>query len=102
MEMKILAQQLGISHQMANRYKRRGMPCSSLAAAQAWRKKNIDPFRSKSGRIDGNTGKRYGSGKNILDDSLIADSITETLTSIVPRLWFGQIGWLGVLLEITG
>lgn len=58
MEMKILAQQLGISHQMANRHKRRGMPCESLEAAQAWIKANINPFRSKAGRICGNTGMK--------------------------------------------
>lgn len=58
MEMKILAQQMGISHQMANRYKRRGMPCESLEAAQIWIKANINPFRSKAGRICGNSGMK--------------------------------------------
>ena len=51
MEMRILAQQLGISHQMTNRYKAKGMPTDSLESALTWRKKNIDPFRSKAGRI---------------------------------------------------
>jgi len=60
METKELAKQLGISHQMANRYKMKGMPTDSLESAIAWRKSNVDPFRSKSGRISGNTGVRRG------------------------------------------
>ena len=58
METKLLAQQLGISHQMANRYRRRGMPVNSLEAAQTWIKSNINPFRSKTGRIGGNSGMK--------------------------------------------
>lgn len=101
MEMKLLAQQIGISHQMANRYKRQGMPTDSLESAIAWREANIDPFRSKTGRIGGNTGKRYGASKTGNDD-LISRSIKFTLTDIVPRLWFGQIGWLGAALRDHG
>ncbi len=63
METKILAQQLGISHQMANCYKAKGMPTDSLESATAWRKSNIDPFRSKTGRIGGNTGAKSRHGK---------------------------------------
>lgn len=59
---KELAKQLGISHQMANRYKAKGMPTDSLEAAIAWRKSNVDPFRSKSGRIGGNSGVKHGKG----------------------------------------
>ncbi len=58
MQTKELAKQLGISHQMANRYKAKGMPTDSLAAAIAWRKRNIHPFQSKTGRIGGNQGVR--------------------------------------------
>ncbi len=111
MEMKILAQQLGISHQMANRLKRQGMDCSSLAAAQAWRKANIDPFRSKTGRIGGgNTGKKY-QPKQSKEDASAPDEIytaeeingvKKALTKIIPGLWFGQIGWLGTALRERG
>ncbi len=61
MEMKLLAQQLGISHQMANRYRRRGMPNDSLEVAKTWIKSNINPFRSKTGRIGGNSGMKPNS-----------------------------------------
>ena len=57
METKELAKQLGISHQMANRCKAKGMPKNSLKDALAWRKINVHPFQSKTGRIGGgNTG----------------------------------------------
>lgn len=104
MEMKQLAELIGISHQMANRYKAKGMPTDSLEAAIAWRKSNVAPFRSKSGRIDGNTGLKLGAveKKEISSDTLITNSITETLTNIVPHLWFGQIGWLGAALRDHG
>ena len=44
---------------MVYKLAKRGMPTSNLEAAAAWRKANIDPFRSKSGRIGGNSGTRY-------------------------------------------
>lgn len=59
METKELAKQLGISHQMTNRYKARGMPVNNLEAAIAWRNRSVDSFRSKTGRIGGNTGIKY-------------------------------------------
>jgi len=52
-----LAQQLDISRQMVNKLRKRGMPVDSLAAAQRWRKQNINPFTTKDNRIDGNPGK---------------------------------------------
>ena len=104
MQTKELAKQLGISHQMANRYKAKGMPTDSLEAAIAWRKRNIHPFQSKTGRIGGNSGKRTETGRNNIstNDTLITNSIIETLTNIVPRLWYGQIGWLGGALRDHG
>ena len=111
MEMKILAQQLGISHQMANRLKRQGMDCSSLDAAKAWRKANIDPFRSKTGRIGGgNTGKKYQSAK-VNETALEADRVysgverkilEETLSSILPNLYFERVDWLAAALKEVG
>ncbi len=96
MEMKILAQQLGISYQMANRLKRRGMDCTSLESAKAWRRANIDPFRSKTGRIGGgNTGKKY-QPVQVKEKQLDNASISWALTRIVPDLWFSQIQRLGV------
>ncbi|SDX62221.1 hypothetical protein [Nitrosomonas oligotropha] len=42
MESKELAKLLGISHQMCNRLKKRGMPTNSLQNALEWRKRNLD------------------------------------------------------------
>lgn len=104
METKELAKQLGISHQMTNRYKVKGMPTHSVEAAKAWRNSHIDPFRSKSGRIDGNPGTPLGKTKkkDTYANTLITNSITHTLTHIIPNLWFGQIGWLGGALRDHG
>ena len=108
MEMRILAQQLGISHQMTNRYKAKGMPTDSLESALTWRKKNIDPFRSKAGRIGGgNTGIRRGAANKTKTikpakehPNLDSDTVNHALTHIVPNIWFAQIGRLGrALLE---
>jgi len=52
-----IAEQLDISRQMVNKLRKRGMPVDSLAAAQRWRKKNLNPFTTKNNRIDGNPGK---------------------------------------------
>ena len=49
-----LAEKLGISQQMCNRLKKRGMPCDSLQSAIEWRKRNLDTTQTKSWRIDGN------------------------------------------------
>lgn len=53
-----LADKLGISAQMCNRLKKRGMPSDSLQSAIEWRKRNLDPTQTKSWRIDGNQGIR--------------------------------------------
>lgn len=53
-----LATQLGISNQMCNRLKRRGMPSDSLQNAIEWRKRNLDTTQIKSWRIDGNRGMK--------------------------------------------
>ncbi len=65
METKELAKQLGISHQLGNRYRRQGMPTDSLESAIAWRKANINPFRSKTGRINGNRGRKPTSTETV-------------------------------------
>ena len=51
-----LAHGLGISRQMVYKLMKEGMPTDSLEAARAWRKRNINLFMSKDGRIDGNSG----------------------------------------------
>ena len=83
------------------------MPVCSLEAAIAWRKNNVDPFRSKTGRIGGNAGVKFQPiqiNKNSADMDRAYNKaeikiIEETLTRIVPRLWFGQLGWLGTALR---
>ncbi|PTQ65147.1 hypothetical protein C8R26_1572 [Nitrosomonas oligotropha] len=51
-----LAEKLGISPQMCNRLKKRGMPCNSLQGAIEWRKRNLDATQTKNWRVDGNQG----------------------------------------------
>lgn len=77
MEMKELAKQLGISHQLANRYKAKGMDTDSLEAAIAWRKSNVDSHRSKTGRIGGNKGVKFQPAKVNENESDIGDMIQQ-------------------------
>ena len=56
-----IAEQLGISRQMVNKLRKRGMPVDSLAAAIEWRKRNLNPITTKEGRLGGNTGFESGS-----------------------------------------
>lgn len=60
--MKIIdiAQHLGISSQMAYRHIARDKPTNSLDTAKEWRSKNLDIIQTKSWRIDGNPGLRFG------------------------------------------
>lgn len=64
METKILAKQLGISHQLCNRLKKRGMPTDSLEVAIQWRRMNLDTTNTKEWRIDGNTGLKRSNENN--------------------------------------
>lgn len=104
METKELAKQLGISHQMANRYKAKGMPTDTLSSAIEWRRRNVHPFQSKTGRMGGNSVVKQTAMKReeTARETLIGNSITHTLTHIIPNLWFGQIGWLGAALRDHG
>lgn len=47
-----LANMLGIAKSAVSAQVRRGMPTTSLEAAQAWRRDNIDPARKKGARLD--------------------------------------------------
>ena len=47
-----LADLLGISKSVVSAQVARGMPTSTLEDAQAWRKRNLDPARSKGQRFD--------------------------------------------------
>jgi len=57
MTKKELAKKLGISRQMLYKLVDLGMPLD-LQAATEWRSKNLDFFKTKAGRIDGNSGGR--------------------------------------------
>ncbi len=57
MQTKELSKLLGISHQLCNRHKKRGMPCDSLASAKKWRESNLDITRTQLWRADSNSGK---------------------------------------------
>jgi len=67
METKELCKLLGISHQLCNRHKKRGMPCDSLATAKKWRESNLDITRTKSWRADSNPGKSSNETQAIYD-----------------------------------
>jgi hypothetical protein len=62
MKIKDLAYALGISEAMVYRHMEKGMPTASIELAEKWRAKRLDPMRTKSGRSDGNTGKRAEGG----------------------------------------
>ncbi len=62
METKQIAPLLGISIQMVNKLKRRGMPTDSLESAIEWRRQNLDVTQTRSWRIDGNSGRNVNSG----------------------------------------
>ena len=99
-----LAAGLGISTQMTNRLIKQGMP-RDLDLAIAWRKSNIDPFRSKTGRAGGNSGKPYKVNKTVPAEVYNAEEVsgvTKALREIIPNLWFSQIGWLGIALREQG
>ena len=51
MKLKDLAYALGISPSMVSRLAKRGMPVTSIADAEKWRKKNIDPSYMKQNRV---------------------------------------------------
>jgi len=103
METKQIAPLLGISIQMVNKLKRRGMPCDSLESAIEWRRQNLDVTQTKNWRIDGNNSrKRVVVEKESGDTELIRRSLIEALTHVVPRIWFGEVGWLGRALKEQG
>ncbi|MBL8500476.1 MAG: hypothetical protein LZF85_07940 [Nitrosomonas sp.] len=101
-----LANGLGISAQMTNRLIKQGMP-RELDLAIAWRKSNLQPFRTKSTRIGGNSGKPYQSvrvNETTLEDDRacsIAERkiIEKTLTSVLPNLYFERVDWLTAALK---
>lgn len=106
METKDLAKQLGISHQLCNRYKKRGMPCDSVEAAHEWRGNNLRFGMTKETRIDGNAGvNRQLRQKNQSSNS---DRVTgceitkDVMTHTIPQLWFEQSGWLAAILKDNG
>lgn len=109
MKITELSAGLGISRQMTYRLKARGMPIDSLESAVAWRDRNLDVTQTKVWRIDGNKGVSCKPEK--VNNNTPADrvytaaeikTIEETLTKIVPELWFSQIGWLGTALREQG
>ena len=96
-----LAHGLGISRQMVGKLKKRGMPVDSLEDAIKWRKANIDPFRSKTGRIDGNSGKPRVSTQDNLSEKE-QSAIKVTLEKTVPELYFQRVDWLASAFKETG
>jgi hypothetical protein len=80
-----LAEKLGISPQMCNRLKKRGMPCDSLQSAIEWRKRNLDLMQTKLWRIDGNQGVKPVSIETLGDDRAFdSEAAHRVLTHTVP------------------
>ena len=96
-----LSQSLGISRQMVGKLKKRGMPVDNLEAAIAWRNNNLHPFRSKTGRIDGNSGKPRVSTQDNLSEKE-RSAIEATLEKTVPELYFQRFDWLASAFKETG
>lgn len=117
METKQIAPLLGISIQMVNKLKRRGMPCDSLESAIEWRRQNLDVTQTRSWRIDGNSGvkrqpvqvnKHLSDDEDLLNttngdfESMSSDFnnksehkiVSRVLTEIIPKIWFDKIGTL--------
>ena len=95
---------------MVYKLRDKGMPTHNMEVAVAWRKKNIDPFRSKALRIDGNKGVKYKSPQvdkstsireRVYNEGEIT-IIEETLTRIVPNLYFERVDWLAVAMKDAG
>lgn len=51
MQQKELAEALGISPTMVSKLVKRGMPATSLEAAQRWRRRHLEPARLKNARM---------------------------------------------------
>lgn len=98
-----LAGELGISVQMCNRLKKRGMPCDSLQSAIEWRKRNLDVTQTKSWRIDRNQGMKPVSTETQRDNrALDSETARRVLTHILPDLWFSQVNRLDTALKEHG
>jgi len=105
-----LAQQLGISRQMAYRHKARGMPTNSFEAAKEWRRKNLDFTQTKSWRIDGNKGVKYKSPQinktASIEDTVYSESekriFEKALTYTVPNFYFERVDWLAAAIKEAG
>lgn len=98
-----LAEKLGISQQMCNRLKKRGMPCNSLQSAIEWRKRNLDLTQTKLWRIDGNQGvKPVSIETQGGDQAFDSETARRALTHTVPDLWFSQVNRLDTALKEHG
>lgn len=111
MKISDLAQSLGISRQMTHRLKARGMPCDSIDSAIEWRRRNLDLTQTKRWRIDGNSGVKPQSVQlkvNMTHNEIASYSdsesriIKETLTEIVPKLWFDNVGMVASVFSDQG
>jgi hypothetical protein len=58
-----LAAALELSVTMVRRLERRGMPTTDVEAARLWRKRTLDPSRTKQARIDRNPGTALKSNR---------------------------------------
>lgn len=105
-----LARSLGLSRQMVYKLRDKGMPIDNIESANEWRRTSINPFRSKSLRIDGNKGVAYKSpqvnktvsSKNevySVDEQRIFE---KTLTDTVPNLYFERVDWLAAAMRDAG
>ncbi len=110
MNISALARSLGLSRQMVYKLRDKGMPIHSIESASLWRKKNINPFRSKALRIDGNKGVKYKSPQVNKTASIEATVYSESekrifekaLTYTVPNFYFERVDWLAAAIKEAG
>lgn len=110
MNISALARSLGLSRQIVYKLRDKGMPIDNIESAIEWRKRNINPFKSKELRIDGNTGVKYKSPKVNKSASTANKVYTQaekrifenTLVDTVPNLYFERVDWLASALKDAG
>ena len=110
MNISALARSLDLSRQMVYKLRDKGMPIDNIESANEWRNRNINPFRSKALRSDGNKGVKYKSpqfNKNALSrDRVYSDSekriFEKTLTDTVPNLYFERVDWIAAATRDAG
>ena len=95
-----LAKNLGISRTQLYKLEARGMPTDKgIGACIEWRRQNLDVTQTKNWRMDSNPGVKPELTQINHSDDYERHVISFVLTDVVPKLWFNQPGWLGIVLK---